>query len=209
MRHWVVLVLFLFALGTLRVVACGGGDGSCVDDENCDDGNPCTEDRCISYDPDAPLCEVVQRCSHSRVADGISCGSGKVCADGVCGENRCEGIVCDDGDVCTDDRCDYVDGTCELTPVFCGDGDWCTVGTCDPVDGCDFTTPAEDGTICMSGEPAGVDALGMCEAGACLGPCDPESEEMLQCPIEGLEHWFCCPGWEYCIAVDCHFEVQP
>ena len=45
MRHWVVLVLFLFALGTLRVVACGEEDVSCVDDEDCDDGNPCTRKR--------------------------------------------------------------------------------------------------------------------------------------------------------------------
>jgi hypothetical protein len=33
---------------------------------------------------------------------------------------------------------------------------------------------------------------------------------MLQCPIEGFEHWFCCPGWESCIGGGCHFiEVQP
>ena len=208
MRHWIVLVLFLFALGTLRVVACGG-DGSCVDDENCDDGNPCTEDRCISYDPDAPLCEVVQRCSHSPAADGTSCGSGKVCADGECGENRCEDVVCDDDDVCTDDRCDYVDGTCEFTPVFCSDGDACTEATCDPADGCDYTTPAEDGTICMIEEPAAVEALGMCEAGACLGPCDPKSDEVSLCPIEGPDEFLCCPGREYCTVGDCHFGVQP
>jgi len=45
MRHWVVIMLFLFALGALRVVACGEEDVSCVDDEDCDDGNPCTRKR--------------------------------------------------------------------------------------------------------------------------------------------------------------------
>ncbi|MBW2586394.1 MAG: hypothetical protein JRD92_05530 [Deltaproteobacteria bacterium] len=202
MRHWVVLMLFLFALGTLRVVACGE-DPSCVDNEDCDDGNPCTSDYCYSYDPDAPLtCEVVQRCRHSQVTDGTSCGSGNVCADGVCGENLCKDVVCDDDNVCTDEACDYVDGTCEFTPVFCGDGDACTEATCDPVDGCDYTTPAEDGTICMTFEPAGVEAFGICEAGACAGPCDPASEEELPCPIEGFEGIFCCPGWEACLP-DC------
>jgi hypothetical protein len=78
-------MLFLFALGTLRVVACGEEDTSCVDDEDCDDGNPCTRDWCHSYDPDAPItCEVVQRCRNWPEADGTSCGSGKVCADGEC-----------------------------------------------------------------------------------------------------------------------------
>jgi len=183
MRHWVVLMLFLFALGTLRVVACGE-DPSCVDNEDCDDGNPCTSDYCYSYDPDAPLtCEVVQRCRHSQVTDGTSCGSGNVCADGVCGENLCKDVG-------------------EFTPVFCGDGDACTEATCDPVDGCDYTTPAEDGTICMTFEPAGVEAFGICEAGACAGPCDPASEEELPCPIEGFEGIFCCPGWEACLP-DC------
>ena len=56
----------------------------------------------------------------------------------------------------------------------------------------------------MTLEPVGVEALGMCEAGVCLGPCDPESEEVLQCPIEGFEaDLFCCPGWEYCTVDGC------
>jgi hypothetical protein len=210
MRHWVVLVLFLFALGTLRVVACGG-DGSCVDDENCDDGNPCTEDRCISYDPDAPLCEVVQRCSHSQVADGTSCGSGKVCADGECGENRCEGVVCDDDNACTDDECNYVDGTCYFPSVVCDDRNECTYDTCDPADGCIFTPDqGKDGTECFNDLRS--PPFGVCEAGVCVAPCDPTSEQLLRCPIGPLEHLFCCPGSDTCrddCDVSCVANVCP
>jgi hypothetical protein len=44
MRHWIVLVLFLLGLGTLRVVACGE-EPECMTNADCDDGNPCTSDR--------------------------------------------------------------------------------------------------------------------------------------------------------------------
>jgi hypothetical protein len=43
----------------------------------------------------------------------------------------------------------------------------------------------------------------MCEAGVCVGPCEPRASGAYQCPIEGYEHLECCqtpaggPG-EYC-----------
>jgi hypothetical protein len=183
MRHWVVLVLFLLGLGTLRLVACG--EESCVEDEDCNDGDPCTGDRC----PEPPLFDFSfcgaddeQTCQHSREADGTLCGSGKVCVDGVCGENLCEGDVCDD-DACTVGTCDYVDGTCDFTPIVCDDYKECTQDTCDLIDGCVFSA-VEDGTEC---------SYGMCEAGSCVPPCDLTSDEAYQCPIIGLEDLFCCP----------------
>jgi hypothetical protein len=201
MRHWVVLVLFLFGLGTLRVVACGE-DRSCVEDEDCDDGNPCTSDDCYWYDPDAPeTCEVVSRCRYSQVTNGTSCGSGNVCVGGVCGENFCEGVVCEDDDACTDNECDYVDGTCDFPPVECDDRNECTYDTCDPADGCIFTpNEGKDGTFCINEDHMKPEIeVGVCEAGVCLGPCDPASEEVSQCPIERFEDFFCCPGWETCL----------
>jgi hypothetical protein len=72
-RHWLVLVLFLLGLGTLRIVACG--DESCVEDKDCNDGNPCTSDRC----PEPPLIDLSlcegdgQTCQHSPKADGTPC----------------------------------------------------------------------------------------------------------------------------------------
>jgi hypothetical protein len=99
------------------------------------------------------------------VDNGTGCdidGIAGVCVEAMCGENLCEGVVCDDGIGCTDDTCDYVDGTCEFTPVECDDLNECTEDTCDPADGCRFT-PVEDGTLCFGG---------VCTAGACELPTD-------------------------------------
>ena len=200
MRHWVVLILFLLALGALRMVGCGD-EGPCG---SCDDGNPCTMDTCVSGGE--VLCEVAHRCEHLPVTDGTPCGSGEICVEGVCGENLCEGVVCDDGIECTGDTCDYVDGECVFTNL-CDDNDSCTQNTCDPADGmCDFTTRTEDGTPCSEDE-----RFGICEAGACVGPCNPASDEASLCPIEGPDEFVCCPGREYC-SYGCDvgaFEVQP
>jgi hypothetical protein len=55
MRHWLVLVLFLFALGTLRMVACGDyEDQGCLAD-------PCEGVVCP---PDDNLC-TVEFCSQA------------------------------------------------------------------------------------------------------------------------------------------------
>jgi hypothetical protein len=200
MRHWVVLILFLLALGALRMVGCGD-ESPCGD---CSDGNPCTMDTCVSYDQ--VLCQVAHRCRNLPVTDGTPCGSGEICVEGVCGENLCEGVVCDDRIECTGDTCDYVDGKCVFTNL-CDDNDSCTENTCDPADGmCDFTTQAEDGTPCSEEE-----RFGICEAGACVGPCNPASDEASLCPIEGPDEFLCCPGREYC-SYNCDvgaFEVQP
>jgi hypothetical protein len=67
--------------------------------EGCDDGNPCTEDRC---DP-------VTGCSHVPAPDGTSCAD----ADPCNGEETCRGGTCspgppkscDDHDRCTVDTC--------------------------------------------------------------------------------------------------------
>jgi hypothetical protein len=203
MRHWVVLILFLLALGALRMVGCGD-ESPCGD---CSDGNPCTMDNCVSYDN---IHMPAHGCEHSQVTDGTPCGSGEVCVEGVCGENLCEGVVCEDDDICTDDTCDYTDGLCKFPPTVCDDGDGCTVNRCIPPDGCDFTTIAEDGAFCTSEDITPVH-LGVCKAGVCVAPCDPVSVEVTPCPVEGRDDLLCCPGAEACES-HCDvgaFEVQP
>ncbi len=79
--------------------------------------------------------------------------------------------LCDDDNSCIEDRCDPVTGTCR------------------------FTTIAEDGTKCLV---PWLPESGICEAGVCVAPCDPTSEEELQCPVELLKDWFCCPTSEWC-----------
>jgi hypothetical protein len=157
----------------------------------CDDGNECTFESCgcvgIWCTPE---------CVSRPVVNGTDCtfdGVAGVCVSGECGENLCEGVVCEDDDVCTDDTCDYVDATCEFPPTLCEDENGCTQNQCDPQDGCNFP-PVADGAPCLVG--------GTCVAGICVPPCDPASEEILQCPWQYLEDQFCCPGNEYCMD-DC------
>jgi len=189
--------LCVCALGVVPLVGC---DLSWDNSDPCegvvcpDDGNECTNEFCSCV---GLFCTAT--CKSRPAADGTDCtfgGLSGVCVSGVCGDNLCEGVVCDDDDACTDDVCDYVDGTCDFAPVVCDDYDDCTEDTCDPVDGmCNFTT-AEDGTPCIGDLPL---PLGMCEAGTCVAPCDPASEEELQCPVKGFEFQFCCVGVEFCL----------
>lgn len=64
---------------------------------DCDDGNPCTADRC----------EPREGCVHTPI-DGF-CEDDNLCLERKrCVDGRCSGtpIDCDDGDPCTTDRCD-------------------------------------------------------------------------------------------------------
>ena len=170
-----------------------GLEGVCVAGvcgENLCEGVDCNDEPCSSGSCDYAdgLCDYTP-----RFANGTPCtydGLEGVCAGGICGENLCEDVDCDDGDACTEDTCDYVDGTCDFTPVVCDDDEECTEDTCDPTDGCIFTA-VEDGTSCGG-------TYGVCEAGACVDPCDLTSDEEYPCPITGSEDLLCCPGYQYC-----------
>jgi hypothetical protein len=116
MKWLLSLVLVLLAVGTLRVSGCGGDECG-----GCDDGNPCTHDRCDSYRVGEPpgMCEpdereIRYRCVYPQKADGTSCGGGNVCVGGQCTENLCAECE-DDGNSCTDD-CSYETGECNYTP---------------------------------------------------------------------------------------------
>ena len=212
--RYLVGFLCVCTLGVMPLVGCD----DFLQPQSCDgvvcedDGNECTSESCIC---DGLFC--IPECVSSPVANGTDCTFNSiagVCVSGVCGENLCEGVVCDDDDVCTDDTCDYVDATCDFTPTSCDDGNGCTEDRCDPPDGCNFP-PVEDGALCLV-DPS-FSSEGTCEAGTCVAPCDPASEEILQCPRQFLEHLFCCPGSEYCLE-DCAngsrldvnaFEMQP
>jgi len=202
-------VTCLCALGLVPAVGCG----PLFESESCQgvvcpsDGNECTYEYCRC---DGWWCNA--ECVSAPVDNGTDCtfdGLAGVCVAGVCGENLCEDVVCEDADSCTDDACDYVDGICDFTPVVCDDNDMCTEDTCDPEDGCKFTA-AEDGTECFN--DLGSPPFGVCEAGVCVAPCDPTSEQLLRCPIGPLEHLFCCPGSDTCrddCDVSCVANVCP
>ena len=125
-------------------------------------------------------------------------------APGGCQSNA----ECDDGNQCTRDLCDPATGTCDNFGYCdcppCTDDNPCTTEVCDFSTGMCSNRLLDDGTPCRHG-------AGTCQAGVCVGLCDPASDDILQCPLETLEHLFCCPGREDC-DVDCDveaFEVQP
>jgi hypothetical protein len=127
-------------------LVCDESDDSCqecVVSQDCNDGNTCTDDLCISrscFNPNntAP-CE-----------DGQFCTTSDQCAGGVCFSgtgNACSGAsstpVCDEaGDRCVEcliDYCESVSGVCSNTPDHssCDDGLFCTgAEVCDSVLDC-------------------------------------------------------------------------
>lgn len=120
----------------------------CKVPEECDDGNPCTADFCLSsntcYNPAA-------------VNDGMSCDDGDACTEGdACEAGSCSWSTpknCADGNVCDGmETCSSPSGTClEGTPPVVDDGNPCTADSCDPVTGV-TNTPLMDGTDCMTDE---------------------------------------------------------
>jgi hypothetical protein len=118
-------------------VAEDGGaetDGGCTGPGDCDDGIPCTVDRCdsggCSHTPSDTLC----------ADDGIPC-TAEVCNPALGGcVSRPEDAACDDGVDCTTGACSPTTG-CTFTPIDarCDDGIACSVDSCDPAGGCRHT----------------------------------------------------------------------
>ena len=135
---------------------CDGLDDDCdgqIDEDTCDDGNPCTEDACLGVDG----CEHVAL-EGGECADGNPCTAADHCVAGVCVGDP---VLCDDQNPCTDDSCTETGGCDHAHNVAdCDDGDPCTVadecgaGSCagTPV-ACDCVEDAdcealEDGDLC-------------------------------------------------------------
>ncbi len=79
-------------------------------DPMCDDGDPCTADRCVA----------AATCQNVPLAEGAACPERDRChGPATCRAGLCDGgpaIACNDGDFCTDDNCDPVLG-CRFAPV--------------------------------------------------------------------------------------------
>ena len=197
--------LYVCALGVVPLVGCQWDflrfEDLCEGVVCSDDGNECTREFCTDTDGSVRL--EYGTCKSSPLT-GTDCdfdGLAGLCVDGECKESPCG--VCDDDNLCTEDWCSYVDERCVFSPVQCFDLNQCTEATCNPLDGCNFT-PVEDGTPCFNQDR-------WCQVGVCVAPCDPASEEILPCPVEGTRGLLCCPGGEYC-GPSCDvgaFEVQP
>jgi cysteine-rich repeat protein len=167
--------------------------------EDCDDGNlvagdgcesdctfTCTQGdaKCDDKDP----CDGMESCSAQHVcqkgtnlADGSSCGTGKICKVGVCSDTVCgDGFVsgteqCDDGNTVAGDGCesDCTFSCLPTNPAACTPADPCQgKGTCDATKHtCTPGTPLANGTVCGAGSTC---QAGVCKPNACgNGTIDP------------------------------------
>lgn len=126
----------------------------CLDDGHCDDGNPCTDDGCVSSH-----CENTP--NTSGCDDGLFCTATDICAEGLC---------IGSGDTCTPQQsCDEVNDMCVdcLADSDCDDGHQCTTNTC-VAGACaavNHTLSCDDGLFCTAND--------VCADGACVGSGDP------------------------------------
>jgi TolB protein len=164
----VPLIPLLLFMTTAR--SQGAEAPSCTKNDDCDDDNPCTKDKC---DQDAGRCEFKPHDLGNHYGqpiacdDGNACTSADVCHAGLCaGTNLPDDTSCDDGDACTrSDTCQA--GACTgANPVLCSASDQChQEGTCDPASGVCSDPAAPDGTACTDTDScSGPD---VCDAGVC------------------------------------------
>lgn len=203
---------------------CADGCAQCCSDSECDDGDPCTDDRCKPGG-----CEHQARCGGGTGGEDVQC-----CPDGTCGV-CCKASDCNDGVLCTVDTCQQ--GTCRNTAsdVLCpGDK------VCDPAEGClepvECTTAAD---CTSSGNPCEtIDCVdnecvySYCETGFCCGNecrsccdeshcddfdpctvdiCDPNGAGCKHEPVACPAGTMCCNGEcaECCSNADCDNDFNP
>ena len=162
----------------------------CDENEDCDDGNACTDDFCD------PLEGCVYEDNTLPCDDGNACTEEDFCSEGECHAGQI--VNCNDDNFCTDDSCDSQSG-CVYEDVDCNDGDLYTTDHCEPVTGCLHETvecidvvdcnddnactddscdeengfcifepnsePCNDGNACTTGDVCGDDS---CQSGRCF-----------------------------------------
>ena len=115
----------------------GGEQGTtaCAPNSQCDDNNPCTEDRC----------DVRGACVNSPVSNGMADGSCRTCIDGV---SEVTGTLCGEGEVCNGaGEC----VSCGAEP--CPSGYQCTGEVClgDRGTACSLNDECAGGLPCVDG----------------------------------------------------------
>jgi Tol biopolymer transport system component len=144
---------------------------ACGTDQDCDDHNPCTKDKCHGKGGRrSGRCVSKPHETHHgqpiACDDGNACTSGDACHGAVCaGVNVPSGTACDDANACTrSDTCQA--GSCTGShPVDCAARDQCHVaGTCDPASGACSDPAAPDGTACTDTDSCSAD---VCGGGVC------------------------------------------
>ena len=111
---------------------CQAGECVALRHLDCDDDNPCTDDRC---DPELGC---VRDFNDAPCDLGDKCTLNDFCHLGVCTAG--EAKDCSDGNVCNgEETCDSEVGCRSGEPLECDDGIACTEDSCDPKLGCVFT----------------------------------------------------------------------
>ena len=202
----------IIELVILEACGCGGDGSSCTSDRDCNDGNPCTDDKCVSErcsnpfnnnpcDDDGNPCTIDSCVNGSCAYNPINCDDGNPCTIDSCVNGSCAHtpINCDDGNPCTNDSC--VNGSCAYNPINCDDGNPCTIDSC--VNGSCAHTPIN----CDDGNPCTNDS---CVNGSCVyNPIDCDDNNLcsteLGCdPALGcLRDWIDCDDGNTCTKDTC------
>lgn len=147
---------------------------TCVKDQDCDDGNACTVNKCING-----LCDFSTK---------VDCEDGNKCTVNTCDPAKgclSEPLVCDDKNPCTIDICAPAKG-CTTKPVDCNDNNPCTSEYCSPSQGgcvyvakdgieCDDGNKCTTGDICKSKVCVGGSVIDCNDNDACTkDSCDPQ-----------------------------------
>lgn len=173
--------------GTFESLVFGNAvdvDTDCDNDVECDDGNGCTDDTCVSgacshVDNDTNTCTDGNDCTDDTCSSGVCVGvdnDTNTCTDGnECTDDSCSAGVCvsvnDDTNTCTDSNdCTYDDaclsGVCTSTnePVgtSCDDGLFCTKR-----DECDGTGTCVGIARCFGATPFCCEYLSICGSQPC------------------------------------------
>ncbi len=172
---------------------------ACEVDGECNDGNPCTKDRC---EPDYGCVHTPKDCSDGNecTLDGCTPADGKCthaavdCTDdNLCTVESCDPAVgcvfaakdCDDDDPCTADGCSPQAG-CASKPMQCDDGNPCTIDSCSAPDGCKHQ-PSPDPDCCV--------ADFQCNDGL---PCTLDQCKAYACVFEAIPGLTCCKTDDEC-----------
>ena len=160
------------------VDACLNGKCVGLDNVDCGDDNPCTDDPC---DPITGVCSHVN--NTKPCDDGQPCTFGDQCEGGGCQAGT--DPPCDDQNACTVDACDSGTGECsyvENPGVDCEDGLPCTVD--------DFC----EGMVCMAGGPKDCGDDNDCTEDYCVA----DNGECGHVNADGLA----CDDGEHCMVED-------
>jgi hypothetical protein len=193
---WTVFWVLAISLNACSTYNPGHGQsgGPCNLDSDCDDENPCSDNRCENM-----------RCQTSPLIGSV-CIQPSECMVGLCSKNgECENVpspgdVCDDNDPCTaSDRCNS-EAVCEgnvneALGAPCDDGDPCTADTtCHEAGDCLGGVPASDEPSCATKDP--------CTSGnICLEDGSCSSGTPITLPVTTCEICSCNSLW----GVECTY----